>query len=89
MFKPSRWYDAEYEEMFTQFSVGTRSCIGRKFALTEGICFLANVLKRYEVRPLLAEGETLQGWKDRVLTSIKIKMTLNIKEAPVTFVRRP
>ncbi|PVG04553.1 cytochrome P450 [Serendipita vermifera] len=87
-FRPSRWYKAEYEEMFTQFSIGPRSCIGRRFALTEGVCFLANVLKRYDVRPTLAEGENLQGWKNRVLGSTKIKMTLNVKEAPVTFVRR-
>jgi cytochrome P450 len=31
------------------FSSGPRSCIGQRFAVTEGVCILAHLARRYEI----------------------------------------
>jgi len=31
------------------FATGPRSCIGQQFALTEGVCVLASIVRRYEI----------------------------------------
>ncbi|KAH9914912.1 cytochrome P450 [Epithele typhae] len=56
-FKPERWYDAP-ESALTMFSLGTRVCIGRRFAITEGVCFLANLLRDWRVELLAPHGES-------------------------------
>ena len=88
VYRPSRWYQATSEEAYTAFSVGPRACIGRRFALTEGICFLAHLLRDYEVKPLLEKGETLQSWKERVLTKTVSRLSLQIVNTPLLFKRR-
>ena len=67
--------------------VGPRGCIGRKFATTEAVCFLAMVLRDYKVEPLLQDGESREQWKSRVLDG-KVIMTLGVLDVPVTFTRR-
>ncbi|KAH7925420.1 cytochrome P450 [Leucogyrophana mollusca] len=52
-FKPERFIDSDSyrwpRNAFMPFSNGARSCIGQRFALTESVCILANVVRRYEI----------------------------------------
>ncbi|KJA20056.1 hypothetical protein HYPSUDRAFT_68834 [Hypholoma sublateritium FD-334 SS-4] len=87
-YRPSRWYDVAVEsEAFSAFSIGPRTCIGRKFATTEAVCFLTALLRDYKVEPTLRAKETRAEWRARVLDA-RLMLTLGVKEVPVTFVRR-
>lgn len=86
-FNPSRW-DGVGEDHFTTFSTGPRQCLGKKFAMTEGVAFLASLIKDYRIAPLLKAGETVEQWKDRSLKNIKMLLTLSIKDAPLVLTRR-
>ncbi|KAG8833851.1 hypothetical protein FRC17_009968 [Serendipita sp. 399] len=79
-FLPSRWKEMN-EEAYSMFSTGPRACIGKKFALTEAVCFLSNLVRDWRIEPYLKTGETLEDWKKGVLGA-KIKMTLGIKDVP-------
>ncbi|KAJ7461743.1 cytochrome P450 [Mycena galericulata] len=52
-FKPERFVDTEAyrwpRDAFFAFSGGPRSCIGQRFALTETVCVLANLVRRYQI----------------------------------------
>ncbi|GJE92691.1 cytochrome P450 [Phanerochaete sordida] len=85
-FKPERWYDA-HENDLTMFSFGSRSCPGRKFALTEGTCFLAKLLRNWKIEMLAHEGETQQQWKERVVRG-QILFNFGVGSVPVRLVRR-
>ncbi|KAF9529864.1 cytochrome P450 [Crepidotus variabilis] len=69
------------------FSVGPRSCVGRKFAVLEALAFLTSLLRDFSVHPLLADGETLEAWKVNVLDA-NIGVTLGVKDMPLRLVRR-
>ncbi|KAF9243485.1 cytochrome P450 [Melanogaster broomeanus] len=101
-FRPSRWYkrnrgDANEKELseseeYTAFSVGPRSCIGRKFATTEAVCFLASLLRDWRVEPLLAtkpdgKVETQDEWRERIMQAT-MSVTMGIKDVPLRLVRR-
>ncbi|PPQ81934.1 hypothetical protein CVT25_013782 [Psilocybe cyanescens] len=87
-FMPSRWKGCTVEsEAVSAFSVGPRTCIGRKFATTEAVCFLTMLLRDFKIEPLLQPGESKQAWKSRVLDA-SITMTLGVKPVPVKFIRR-
>ena len=66
---------------------GPRACIGRKFATTEAVCYLAMLLRDFTVRPIMKLGETKLQWKERVLDA-KVVMTLGVQDVPVRFTRR-
>ncbi|TFK99503.1 cytochrome P450 [Pterulicium gracile] len=88
-FKPERWYGlapSDFEKV-TTFSVGPRACLGRKFAETEAVCFLTYLMRDYRVEALLSPGETLHGWRERVLDA-NIMVTLGVKDVPLKFIRR-
>lgn len=87
MFKPSRW-EGVGEDGITSFGIGPRTCIGKKFAMTEAVCFLANLLRDWRIDPLLKAGETVDGWKSRVLSKTDITLTLSIATVPVNLIRR-
>ncbi|KAF9258195.1 cytochrome P450 [Marasmius fiardii PR-910] len=87
-YKPSRWHEIPNDsEQFTAFSIGSRACIGRKFATTEAVCFLTMFLRDWRVEPLLGPGETVDGWKRKVLDA-GIGFTLAIKDVPLRLVKR-
>jgi len=86
-FRPSRW-DSINDESITAFSVGPRTCLGKKFAMTESVAFLALLLRDFEVRPLLELGENIEGWKRRVIGEASVGITLAISKTPVRFIRR-
>jgi hypothetical protein len=67
--------------------IGPRTCIGRKFATTEAVCFLTMLLREYKVQPILQGKEGKEEWKNRVIDA-KVMLTLGIKDVPVKFVRR-
>jgi cytochrome P450 len=72
---------------FMGFSFGPRTCLGHKFAKVEAVCFLTNVLREWRVEVVLAEGETMAEWKERVLKP-RFEVTLNFGEVPIRLVRR-
>ncbi|PFH49865.1 hypothetical protein AMATHDRAFT_4487 [Amanita thiersii Skay4041] len=87
-FKPSRWYGVSNEsEMFSGFSVGSRACIGRRFALTESVCFLAMLLRDWRIKPILEPNETKEAWAARILDA-RVFLTLGVVGVPIRFSRR-
>ncbi|KAH0833227.1 hypothetical protein J3R83DRAFT_12287 [Lanmaoa asiatica] len=96
-FRASRWYRRQRDldekdelEEYTAFSIGPRACLGRKFASTEGVCFLASLLRDWRVEPLLAmqtngRVETVDEWRGRVLQAT-IDLTLGIHDVPLRFI---
>lgn len=84
-FDPSRWDKGI--ESFLGFSVGPRSCLGRKFATVEMVCFVSLILRDWKVEPLLLEGETVEEWKKRVF-KVELGMTLTIRHIPIKLTRR-
>ncbi|EKM52492.1 uncharacterized protein PHACADRAFT_100698, partial [Phanerochaete carnosa HHB-10118-sp] len=85
-FKPERWYGATANDML-MFSVGARACLGRRFALSEGVAFLAKLIKDWKIEPILLSGETENQWRSRVLTA-KMRLTLAVADVPVRLRRR-
>ncbi|KAH9973813.1 cytochrome P450 [Lactifluus volemus] len=88
-YDPSRWRGvvAESEEI-TAFSVGPRTCLGRKFAVVEAVCFLTLLIRDWMVEPIMNPGETGEQWRDRVMQVVDMKMTLSVKALPVRLRRR-
>ncbi|TDL22841.1 cytochrome P450 [Rickenella mellea] len=89
-YKPSRWYAQETSEgtdAFTAFSLGPRTCIGRKFATIEAVCFLALLLRDFHVEVVLRNGETTEQWRSRVMNA-RIHLTLNVESVPLKLTRR-
>ncbi|KAL9542581.1 hypothetical protein MBANPS3_008546 [Mucor bainieri] len=63
-FKPERWLENDQNsdeasdlEAFFSFSVGTRNCIGKNFALQEMRLVIATLLKTYEIQAIEEEME--------------------------------
>ncbi|KAG1905445.1 cytochrome P450 [Suillus fuscotomentosus] len=99
-FKPARWYANSTSNAYiaggedhTGFSVGPRSCLGKKFATTEAVCFLVLLLRDWRVEPLLSvnvstgEKETKEEWRKRVMQA-KMTITLGVRDVPLTFTKR-
>ncbi|KZS91644.1 cytochrome P450 [Sistotremastrum niveocremeum HHB9708] len=85
-YMPSRWYSAT--DRFLAFSYGPRTCLGIKFANTEAVCFLTNLLREWKVEPLLQAGETKEQWKERVLSKPTLLVTMTLEDIPLKLVRR-
>ncbi|KAI0049196.1 cytochrome P450 [Auriscalpium vulgare] len=87
-YDPTRWYGVSTEsEALTAFSIGPRTCIGRKFAAIEAVCFLTFLLRDWHVAPSQRPGETGEQWRARVMDAA-VGMTLGVKSVPVTLTRR-
>ncbi|KAJ7031965.1 cytochrome P450 [Mycena alexandri] len=77
-FKPERFVDTETyrwpRDAFFAFAGGPRSCIGQRFALTESVCALASVVRRYKIslpddlagKPFAEQKKLLLRWKPGV-----------------------
>ncbi|KAJ7472656.1 cytochrome P450, partial [Mycena latifolia] len=85
-FRPSRWYGASESDM-SMFSLGPRACIGRRFALTEGVAFLSNLLRDWRLYIILEPGETRGEWRTRVMKGVTA-MTLGVGKVTVRLTRR-
>ncbi|TFY70798.1 hypothetical protein EVG20_g2210 [Dentipellis fragilis] len=87
-YDPTRWYGIPAEsESISAFSIGPRTCIGRKFAAIEAVCFLTLLLRDWNVEPVLKKGETGEQWRQRVMPA-EINMTLGVAQVPVKLTRR-
>ncbi|KAF7344608.1 hypothetical protein MSAN_01943000 [Mycena sanguinolenta] len=88
-YKPSRWYGLPADsEQIAAFGVGPRACLGRKFATVEATCFLALLLRDWQVLPLLRAGETKEAWGARVLTNPRVGLTMAAADFPIELARR-
>ncbi|KDQ58514.1 hypothetical protein JAAARDRAFT_34328 [Jaapia argillacea MUCL 33604] len=91
-FKPERFIDTETyrwpRDAFLAFSAGARGCIGKRFSLTESICILANLVRRYEI--LVPEDLLEKGLEERkrVLLSWVVGVTTTPTNARVRVRRR-
>lgn len=61
--------------------------IGRRFALTEVVCFLARLLRTWRVEPILREGESPDEWRRRVMVP-HVFMTMGVDNIPVRLMAR-
>ncbi|KAJ8701241.1 hypothetical protein PTI98_000051 [Pleurotus ostreatus] len=91
-FNPERFIDTDTHrwprDAYLAFSAGPRSCMGERFAMTESVCFLANVIKRYEVGVPFALRSKPFAEQKKLLTQWIARMTLLPTNAFVTFRRR-
>jgi len=78
-FRPYRWISEaggatglEHEEMkpmpvgYLPWSVGPRSCPGKKFAQVEFVAVIAHLLQRHRVRAIREPGETQEAVRKRI-----------------------
>ncbi|KAF8984412.1 cytochrome P450 [Cyathus striatus] len=87
-FMPSRWTIGDSEpEMLSSFGTGPRACIGRKFAITEGVCVLALFLRDWKIEPMLRHGEPKERWKKRVFEA-EFYVALGIRDVPLRLFKR-
>ena len=61
--------------------------MGRRFALTEGVCFLAKLVRDWRVEILANEGESKARWEERVMQGQAV-MNFGVGDVPVRLVRR-
>jgi len=90
-FNPSRFLATDWpRDAFIPFSSGARSCIGRKFAETEGVAALSILVSQYKMtvkeEPQFA-AETFEERKTRVLAA-RIGLTTTPVRVPLVFTRR-
>ncbi|KAH9947147.1 cytochrome P450 [Amylocystis lapponica] len=89
-FKPARFLGDWPRNAFLPFSGGARSCLGRKFAETEGVAALSLLILHYRIDvkedPQFA-SETFAQRKARLLNS-RTSITMYPVKAPLVFKRR-
>ncbi|KAI0261580.1 cytochrome P450 [Gloeopeniophorella convolvens] len=87
-YDPTRWRGASAEvEDVTAFSIGPRTCIGRKFAAVEAVCFLTLLIRDWTLEPIMNPGESGEQWRERVMQA-DAKMTLCVQPIPVRLRKR-
>ncbi|KAF8600983.1 cytochrome P450 [Ceratobasidium sp. AG-I] len=91
-FRPSRFSEPYNKDAFVPWLNGRRTCIGQKFAETEGIAALATILARYEVTVDQSKfstipGESINARRERLLRPAHLIMSAPEK-LPLVFTRR-
>ncbi|KAJ7446632.1 cytochrome P450, partial [Mycena latifolia] len=87
-FKPERWQDVPDHDVI-MFGAGPRSCVGRRFAQTEAVCFLAHFLRDWEVETVMQDGETKEGCLERIMAGASMFGTaFRLGEVPVKLIAR-
>ncbi|TCD68458.1 hypothetical protein EIP91_010744 [Steccherinum ochraceum] len=74
-------------DTFLGFSSGPRTCLGKKFASVEAVCFLTLLLRDWKVGVKLAPGESMQAWRKRVLQP-ELSTALKTGDVPLLLTRR-
>ncbi|CUA70459.1 hypothetical protein RSOLAG22IIIB_04197 [Rhizoctonia solani] len=91
-FRPKRFLEPHNKDAFLAFSTGSRSCLGRKFAETEGMVALAMLIARYDIKvdedkfPSIP-GESILEREARLLDPVQY-ITLAPARLPLVFNRR-
>ncbi|KAG0706753.1 cytochrome P450 [Suillus ampliporus] len=84
-FEPGRWYDRTSKEGIadvedhTAFSVGPRTCLGKKFSTTEAPLLSVNASTGVK--------ETTEEWRTRVMQAT-MNITMGVRDVPLTFSKR-
>ncbi|TFK45542.1 cytochrome P450 [Heliocybe sulcata] len=86
-FDPTGWYGTKDSEL-RFFGWGHRVCLGRKFTMTEGVCFLSLLLRDWKVEPILRGGETAGLWRERVLQMGMRGMLFGVRDVPIKLIKR-
>ncbi|KAJ3486345.1 hypothetical protein NLI96_g4310 [Meripilus lineatus] len=87
-FVPSRW-DGVPEHAVSMFGLGPRACIGRRFSITEAVCFLAMFLRDFKVDVVLEPGETREQYRERVMSNAgMIGLAFGVRTIPLKISRR-
>ncbi|KAG8891977.1 hypothetical protein FRB99_003201 [Tulasnella sp. 403] len=87
-FKPERFKDDVEEGSFIPFSSGSRVCLGRHFSEVESVCFLAYIIREFEIHPIPAfEGETREQMLERMFKARPL-ITLTPESIPIMFKKR-
>ena len=86
-FRPDRFDTREnsnaYEkDAFIPFSEGVRSCLGKRFAQVEGVCALAVIAQKYEIR-LARESD-----RDKILESSDVLTLTPLHPVELKMIRR-
>ncbi|CAE6481364.1 unnamed protein product [Rhizoctonia solani] len=96
-FRPKIFLEPYNKDVFLLFSIGPRSCLGRRFAEIEGIVALAMLIERYEIKvdekkfPVIPGESTLllpnKKREARLLNPVQ-QATLSPTRLPFVFKRR-
>ncbi|KAF8189906.1 cytochrome P450 [Mycena galopus ATCC 62051] len=87
VFRPSRWYDGNNQDVM--FGAGPRQCIGRRFAQSTSIRFLACFLRDFDIDILLRTGESRDEYVGRVMGNVTMAGTsLTLLDVPLSLTRR-
>jgi hypothetical protein len=87
VFRPSRWYDGNDHDVM--FGAGPRQCIGRRFAQSTAIRFLACFLRDFDIDILLRTGESRDEYVGRVMGNVTMAGTsLTLLDVPLNLTRR-
>jgi cytochrome P450 len=80
---------------YLPWSGGPRDCVGRKFSQVEFVAVMASVFRDWRVDPVLADGETPEASRKRVLDQIEMDSApvlllqmLHPERSPLTWSRR-
>jgi cytochrome P450 len=87
VFRPSRWYDGNDHDVM--FGAGPRQCIGRRFAQSTLLRFLACILRDFEIDILIGEGESKDRYIERVMGNATLAGTsFTLQDLPLKLTRR-
>ncbi|KAJ6602427.1 hypothetical protein DFH09DRAFT_837039, partial [Mycena vulgaris] len=67
VFRPSRWYDGNDPDVM--FGAGPQQCLGRRFAESTSVRFLAYLLQDFDrdIDVLIRTGESREEYAERVM----------------------
>ncbi|KAL0569614.1 hypothetical protein V5O48_012340, partial [Marasmius crinis-equi] len=89
-FRPERFLGDWDRDAFVPFSVGARSCIGRRFSEIENVAVLSVLVKNYKIsvteEPQF-KSESLVERRERILNAV-FGFTHTPVRVPLTFTRR-
>ena len=61
--------------------------IGKRFATTEAVCFLSNVVRDWRVEAYLRNGESKEDWERSYMRGRAVT-NFGVADMPIRFVRR-
>ncbi len=86
-FRPNRWRGDARERLprgsFLPFSVGSRSCLGERFAMLEGTLLLASLLRGWRFARI--PGQADPGWTAKLILWPQRGVRLRATRRPATF----